>query len=405
MRILAIGTLYPPHHQGGYELIWQGIMRRALAEGHDARILASDHLRGGDHPEHEVDVHRTLRTYWDWEKHSPPPLSLAQRWRLERHNAEQLRHHLGEFRPHVVSWWQMAGMSLSLIERVRRAGIPSLLTVLDQWPVYAPQGDAWLRSWRRVSSFARALDGVFGFPTQLDLTEAGRFLFISSYLREAAARAGIEPADADTVPAGIHARFLSPTPPSPWGWRLLYVGRVERTKGVDVALGALSRLPAKATLTVAGDGDPRFLEELHGQARTAGVLTRVHFRGAVPPDELPDIYGDADVVVFPPRWEEPWGLVPLEAMGMNRPVVASATGGSAEFLRDGRNALLFSPESEDELAARIRQLAADPALRRRLCEEGIRTAADHTAAGFERRVLAELVRAARVPQQRDGALA
>ena len=49
-------------------------------------------------------------------------------------------------------------------------------------------------------------------------------------------------------------------------------------------------------------------------------------------------------VLFPVRWEEPWGLVPLEAMAVGTPVVASGRGGSAEYLRDGENCLLFDVE-------------------------------------------------------------
>ena len=71
------------------------------------------------------------------------------------------------------------------------------------------------------------------------------------------------------------------------------------------------------------------------RARAAGLDVR--FLGAKPRAELRDVYAAADVVVFPVQWNEPWGLVPLEAMSVGRPVVASGTGGSAEYLRDGEN--------------------------------------------------------------------
>ena len=168
-------------------------------------------------------------------------------------------------------------------------------------------------------------------------------------------------------------------PRTDWDWRLLYVGRIDERKGLDTAIAALARLPERATLTVVGAGDQVHAASLRAQASAAGVSGRVHFAGVVGWDELPSAYAEADAIVFPVRWEEPWGLVPLEAMGVGRPVVATGRGGSGEYLRDGDNALLFDAEDAAALAAAVERLAADPGLRERLREGGLRTAREHTA--------------------------
>jgi glycosyltransferase involved in cell wall biosynthesis len=90
------------------------------------------------------------------------------------------------------------------------------------------------------------------------------------------------------------------------------------------------------------------------------------------------------------RWREPWGVVPLEAMGVGRPVVATGRGGSGEYLRDGDNALLFDAEDPEALAHQITRLANDDALRERLRAGGLQTAHDHTAAAHDARVTAIL---------------
>ena len=59
--------------------------------------------------------------------------------------------------------------------------------------------------------------------------------------------------------------------------------------------------------------------------------------------EVARLYREHDAVLFPVRWDEPWGLVPLEAMGSGCPVVATGRGGSGEYLRDGENCLLVPP--------------------------------------------------------------
>jgi glycosyltransferase involved in cell wall biosynthesis len=90
--------------------------------------------------------------------------------------------------------------------------------------------------------------------------------------------------------------------------------------------------------------------------------------------------------VFPVRWNEPWGLVPIEAMAMGRPVVATGRGGSGEYLRDGDNCLLFEADDPRALAAALRNLADDPDLRRRLRDGGLRTAPRYTEALYNEAV-------------------
>jgi glycosyltransferase involved in cell wall biosynthesis len=81
-------------------------------------------------------------------------------------------------------------------------------------------------------------------------------------------------------------------------------------------------------------------------------------------------------------------------MARGRPVVATGRGGSGEYLRDGENALLFEAGDPAALAAAVRRLAGDPALRRRLREAGLETAPLHTEAVFNDAVLHELTEAA-----------
>ncbi len=106
-----------------------------------------------------------------------------------------------------------------------------------------------------------------------------------------------------------------------------------------------------------------------------------------PREELPAAYAEADALLFPVRWEEPWGLVPLEAMAVGTPVVATGTGGSGEYLRDGENALVIGRDAEpSDLSGALRRLAGDADLRRRLREGGIATAvAVHRAGATTRR--------------------
>jgi glycogen(starch) synthase len=393
MKILTVGLLYPPHSLGGYELVCQGVMRASRARGHDVRVIASNYRKQGVSEPDELPVDRTLRSYLDVTTQRVPALGPLQRLRLERANAAELERCIRELAPDVVSWWGMGGMSISLIERVRRQGMASVIVVHDPWLASGFQADGWTRMTRRLQPIAPLLEPLCGVPIDYRLAAAGRFLFNSEHTREVAAAAGMEPADSAVITPGVHSRFLTASPSGPWEWRLLYVGRIDPDKGIDLAVAALAELPPQAALTVAGAGDASYEAQLSDQAESLGVRDRVSFLGSVEADALPALYASADAVLFPIRWDEPWGLVPLEAMGVGRPVVAVAKGGAASYLRDGENSLLIAPEDPDALAAAVRRLGSDAGLRSRLCAGGARTAAEHSAERFEQRMVDELERA------------
>ncbi len=394
MRILAIGNLYPPQHVGGYELAWQSAMRHAQALGHRIRVLASDYIKNADLEEDDPDVHRTLRWYWDLERYEFPRLSLPARLRLERHNAAELRRHLTEFRPDLVAWWPMGCMSLSLIEQVRRAGIPAIFIVHDDWLVYGWEHDQWVHTWqgRRRHRLAPIVERVCGVPADVDVNRAGPFVFNSHYTLERAREVRLLGPRTSVVHPGIDERFLEPAAPQPWRWRLVYVGRIDRQKGIDTAVAALGHLPPDATFSVWGSGEDSYIAEMKTLADRLGLGPRVRFEGFVSTAELRSVYAAADVVVFPVRWNEPFGLVPLEAMGVGRPVVTTARGGTAEFVRDGANALVFPADDAAALARCVERLALDDALRSLLREEGRRTAAQYTVARFAERTIDEILR-------------
>jgi D-inositol-3-phosphate glycosyltransferase len=137
---------------------------------------------------------------------------------------------------------------------------------------------------------------------------------------------------------------------------------------------ALARCPASATLAVIGSGDDRHLEELRTLAASLGLGERVRFE-VLPRAEVAGVMHGADALVFPSVWDEPFGLVPVEAMSSGLPVLGTPVGGSAEFLADGVNCLQFPPGDVEALVGALHTLAGDPQLRARLVAGGRVTAA------------------------------
>lgn len=377
LRILSIGSLFPPHGFGGYEVIWQSCVRALAARGHRVTVLASDHrnpLAGW--AEDDPDVHRELR--WYWRDGGWPAIGLRERVVIERHNAAVLRRYLRDLRPDVVLWSEMGGMSLSLVEQVRRAGVPAFGIVLDRWPVYGPTVDAWTRAWRRRPHLARLAEALIGIPTRTDFERAAEWSFCSAFLRDdVIGNAGLPAARTSVTHPGIDARLFGWREPRPWRSALAYVGRVVPEKGLATAIAAVARVP-HATLTVSGPGEARHLAELEAQTQRLGVADRVRFAGPVERDRVAEAYAAADAVLFPVEWDEPFGLVPLEAMAVGRPVIATGTGGSGEYLRHEENALLFPRGDARGLAHAIARLSADPELREHITRQGRATASRNT---------------------------
>jgi glycogen(starch) synthase len=336
-RVLTIGNLWPPAGGGGYERIWVAAVTALRVAGSEVRVLTTD----APAPD-TGDAVRELRWYsrgGAWLR--PGPLGA---WRIERHNARVLARELRDFEPDVVLFFAMGGLSLSLVERVHT---PAVGIVGDGWMVYGPDADAWMRLRRRRPRLGHV-----------------HWLFISEAARE---RAGADLPHTGLAHPGVDPAAFPRAAERPWGWRLAMVGRIMPEKGVDVALAALAQLP-EATLVIDGPGEHPPAERVEVRCSPSGAVA--------------DTYANADAVLFPVTWSEPWGLVPLEAMSVGRPVVATATGGAAEYLRDGVNALVVEPGDAGALAAAVRRLAADPQLRARLRAGGFATAARYTQAAF-----------------------
>jgi D-inositol-3-phosphate glycosyltransferase len=153
------------------------------------------------------------------------------------------------------------------------------------------------------------------------------------------------------------------------GRLLLFVGRLERLKGVDVAIRALALLRDRAhddvRLLILGEdsreGDESEKDRLKEVAAAAGVRDRVDFLGSVAHHELPFFYSAADVCVMP-SYSESFGLVGLEAQACARPVVGSGVTGLRSVVRDEVSGYLLDSHDPAMYAERIGRLLDNPEL-------------------------------------------
>ena len=148
---------------------------------------------------------------------------------------------------------------------------------------------------------------------------------------------------------------------------LLCMGRIVAEKGFDLAIEALARVLGRipdARLMIVGDGPVR--ASLERRASDLGVAGRTEFLGWVAPDEVPDVLDRSTIMLVPSRWEEPFGLVAVEAALAGRPVVATITGGLSEVVLDGRTGILVPVDDVEAMADAMMQLLGDRELATKL---------------------------------------
>jgi glycogen(starch) synthase len=368
MRPVSVAMLtweYPPVVVGGLSRHVHGLARQLASDGHDVSVYTRAHAEG---ELSGVDDRVRLSRVAEY----PPPL-----------NSDEL-----------IPW--TLAFNIGLIHRAA-AGLaedpPDVLHAHDWLVAYAGSVLKDLLGVPLVATIHATERGRHGGrlpgPTQRFIhgverwlvSEADRVITCSAFMRDEVVESlgGLD----DRIDVIRHQVDLSPfSPPAAsvrdelWGEDrpvILFAGRLEFEKGVQTALEALPRIDrlvgGRPGLVVAGEGTYRPTLEQH--ARRLGLADRVRFEGFVDEPRLRSLYRSADVAVIPSLYE-PFGLVTLEAMASETPVIAASTGGLREIVRQERNGLLFGTGDPRELAEAVSRVLTEPGLGRRLAREARR---------------------------------
>ena len=377
MKILALTNLYAPHAIGGYEERCRQIVGYLRAGGHAVRVLTSIHGVGREVC--DGGVARRLRIHGFFGHPWLPPHRL---FLLERHNRRVLEEELAAVRPDVVHVWNLGGLSKALMLALQAWGGPVVYDVSDHWIARSLRADVWLRWWNgeaggvaagllrgvlRATGLARAIGARAPFAAWSGL-RFDHVYFCSRRLQTITAEAGWEVGHGRVVPCGVETATFGPRRAGARFTRLLYVGRLNDDKDPLTALRAVALARAAGlpvTLDLHGAGEPDYVARLRQEAARPELAGAVRFL-RTDSAKMPEVYADADALLFTSAWEEPFALTPLEAMAAGVPVIGTPSGGSRELFRDGENAIVFPVRDAAGLAAGIRRLAADAALRERI---------------------------------------
>lgn len=341
MRICLYTTTALPK-VGGQEFVVDALARAYNDRGHETVVLAP-------HPRARLTLNDAALPY----RVVRHPRIFSTRYFVRWHQRWLLKLHREWPFDAIHCHGLYPGGYLCVLAAQRLPGVPVVITSHgDSRPDHELFAKPGLRQ-RFVETVNRA-DGLVA---------------IGEYLEHGYRQLSSQAAPIHRIPNGVHLRDYAQPAPRPanlpaWlrsGSYVLFLGRLDRRKGVDVLLEACAHLPtgSRPPLVVVGDGDER--EPLEAQSRALGLTETVHFAGRRQGADKIWCLQNARFAVAPSRTWEGMPLVVLECYAAGCPVVASSVSGLSEHVLPGQTGLLVPPEQPEPLAAAIGAIYADDA--------------------------------------------
>ena len=267
-----------------------------------------------------------------------------------------------KFRPNVIHCFHTAFLPPIARQLANLYKIPYLITTHGSDLYYFKEDSRWKSLVRDASSRSKFITANSNFTRQWYLDMFGHDL--SKKMK--------------TIPSGISnnidfkrdVSWIDKKYNFKYEKMVLFTGRLTQHKGVEYLIKAARQI--KAEIIIAGDGPERkYLESLILKFK----LTNVHMVGYFSHrlDTINDFYLRADVYVAPSVWNEPLGLVILEAMVNKTPVVVSRKGGVTTLVKDGYNGFLIRPRSPKLIVEKVNILLQDEKLAEKMGERAYKT--------------------------------
>jgi len=360
MKALLVTREYPPHIYGGAGVVVDQLSR-ALARrmGVEVRCFGPREPRADG---------ITLRGYTPWERVGGKDVRFAPALETLSIGLAMARDPVDADVVHAHTWYaDMGSLWISTLYR-----IPLVVTLHSMEP---------LRPWKADQLGSGYL--VSSWIEKTAVESAHRVIAVSNKMREdiiehfdadparvVTIHNGIDPDQFKRTEARDHLARLGVKPPF-----VLFVGRITDQKGIFHLLDAAPRLPAgvQVVLCASAPDTPEIEERL--RRRVAELPNVLWINEMVPVPVVTQLYSHCAVFCCPSVYE-PFGLINLEAMACEAPVVASAVGGILEVVEDGKTGVLVEPAKPEALAASLTRLLGAPALGRDMGRAGRRRVED-----------------------------
>jgi glycosyltransferase involved in cell wall biosynthesis len=376
MRILTCCNVYPPKFLGGAELVAHYQAKALQAAGHQVQVFAGL-------PDSGRLQYRLKHDFYDGLAVDRVHLAPTD-YRSDYVNFvhPQVEEHftkvLADFRPDVVHFHNVIGLSVSLIRLAHEFGARTILTVHDHWG-FCFKNTLMKTEGVTCTDFTRCDecqpfidDGAqrqipMRFRQdyfELAIRDIDAFVSPSRYLAGAYIKAGVPASKLHVIRYGIDSDTFARGSRIP-GYgrvRFSFIGYFGKHKGVSTILTALSLMkqPHSIRLNLVGEGEES--EAYKKQLCDRPYAEFIKFWGKVDNNHIRDVYRETDILILPSIWPENHPVSITEAMSSGIPVIASRIGGIPELVEDGITGFLFEPGDPADLAAKMDRFVAEPAL-------------------------------------------
>ena len=357
MKIGIVSNLYPPAARGGAELVAQRIADELYIRGHEVFVLSSQPYNGirslfpSIRTRALASVYRfsPLNFYYLRHDHAVP-FPIRALWHMvdlfNPFSRSAIKNVIRDENPDVMLTHNLKGIGVSIGSEIQKQGIPHIHTLHDV-QLSVPSGlliagseDSWqntsfLRRW-----YEKGVMSQIGTPDIV--ISPSEFLAQFHKERGIMADSPIEIIPNPLPPGKINPRGERMPGPT----RFLYIGQLEKHKGIIEMFDALEQLPDDVELHVAGEGT--LSEYVVGRAERDG---RIKHHGFISLKYLVSLLRTSDAVVVPSTCYENSPTVIYESFLIGVPVIASRIGGIPELIDDRETGWLVEPGNVDELAA------------------------------------------------------
>ncbi len=338
-------------------------MAEALAKHHEVIILTScpftglTSLRGQQEKRGPIKIIRffPINLYYSFYSQNKPFFvkglwHLINTWNI--HSYIVVRDILKKERPDIIHSHNVRGLSFSVISSINSAGIPHIHTLHDYELISLHNNInksntrfnlfryIYIKVMRNIVKNIKIVTA----ETQFVLDLLSKYDLINGKAKQY------------VIPPGFSIRNPEINNKNTSNKNLLYVGKLDKSKGLITLLKAFADMPDKdIRLNIVGRG--QLENEVIGAIKKD---KRIVYHGFLPQeDKLYRLYSEASLLILPSVWLEPFGLVSLEAFSFGVPVVASNIGGIPEVVQDGYNGFLFRPGDAEDLTNTLKKAMSD----------------------------------------------
>lgn len=361
MKILFLSAYYPPHTRGGGEISTHLIAQGLRDKGHKVDVIS--------------DGSKTTTTMLDGVNIRRFPLGLTAKPLFERRHTQRIAKQLRDLIPYPEPYDIIHAHDFRSALVLAELGWKNqVVTVRDYAPICGTTNNIlWngarchctlrdlLRSHRIIeASLWRKPFRLWQYKYNISYRRQAfatcpHQIFIShNQQQEIAGHMDLSNIHSAVIYNPIPPAYISQPTVAPPGDSVLYVGTVEKYKGVELLLKAwreVVRSFPQAHLTIVGEGAQR--RDYEQQIAHGGLQYQVTFKGRLPWERLRHIYDEAKIVVAPHLWVEPFGRTVVEAMARERLVIAANTGGPAEIIGERKLGFLFERGSMTDLVEKL----------------------------------------------------